>query len=273
MLLDNLIGSVKKCRRKGRCPMFGIIGSEARRFSGRFQVPWTAILLVAILLIALAVGTFGARGESFLHRVPSGDAPTPAAQVAVPAVQRPVAAPVTNPVIKEWPKVPVVWQQIAQPAGATLFTKIDDGLYTGTTQNAIGWNSRPEDNVFGEKILSQSSGNMTNFIVGAVRDPTDKNIVFVAIMASDSSGTREARLQGKPVTEEMLKLNAYLFLSVDGEKSWYEVNLPPQIDLRVGAAAVRVNVEGNTVHLVTRDNTIAEVWYGAELERSKLPTP
>jgi len=86
--------------------MFGIFGDTAtRRVPGRFQVPWTAILLVAILLIVLAVGA----REEIVSRITSGDAPAPAAQVAVPAVSNPQVPAVVAPVI---PLVEVQWVQI-----------------------------------------------------------------------------------------------------------------------------------------------------------------
>jgi hypothetical protein len=214
---------------------------------------WIAIFVFAALAGALLAANFTAGAEPAVSQRPSFQRETnqPAVQPVQPAPE------VTAPVIKEWPKTQVQWQRVAQPAGVTPFTKIDDGFYAGTSQNSqAGSEPTPEGTAFAKRILPQLEG-ATAILVGAARDPVDKSVVLVSIMAGD---------------KKIVGLG-YLLISVDGETSWHRLNLPPEVNPRTGASAVRVTADRENIYPVVRDSNVAEEWYGTIIKRSGLYSP
>jgi hypothetical protein len=225
------------------------------RLPQRLHVPWQAVLLAVVVLMAAGAVAFSV--SVVRSRVTSENTPA----LAVPAVQQPVAqpvqpAPVVAPV-KEWPKAQVQWQRVAQPAGVTAFTKIDDGFYTGTDQNAqAGASPTAEGTAFARKILPQLE-KATAIVVAAARAPTDKNVILVAILAGDK------KIVGP----------GYLLISVDGGTSWHHLNLPAEVSPHSGTSAVRITQESDNVYPVVRGSNVAEEWYGTTIKRSGLSAP
>jgi hypothetical protein len=216
------------------------------------------IVLMALLAVGIVVG--------FLVASPSAPAVQPgqqtetgtgAEEIVPPVDENPpaqiepeVVAP-TAPV-KEWPKVEVVWQEVPPTPGVYLLNPIeDDGFYTGTMNTPNGFTSTYEGLAYLKTHFPQIEKAV---MVAAMRDDTDKNVVFVSIVT-------------------LIDHPYYLFLSLDGEKSWYELNLAPVDATVAGSHAVRVKTEGDLIRLIARDNVVGEKWWGTTIKRSDLQAP
>lgn len=250
--------------------------------------PWQQILLISLVAIFVVGGSVVAGLSQTLWKsqtIPGPPAP-PAQVVIVPAeptlTPAPPPTPTATPVVKEWPKVEVVWQEVQPEPGVYLFNPIeDDGFYSGTKKTLEGKYKgesypTPEKIEYIDRILPHLKSRYIIRNVAAARDRIDKSIVFVSIDAYDNwpsiAGTGRA------------KYYVYLLLSVDGGRSWYELNLPPghffeydssgrRGQATGGPDAVRVRVEGNSVYLIAKDLTVEEKWWAATIKKNELPVP
>lgn len=174
-------------------------------------------------------------------------APAPAPQAPVPAVSQDNGAAVPAPA--NWPLVRVDWHEVTPTPGVYLLNPIQgDGFYTGTMNTPVGFSPTSEGLAFIARVLPKLKG-----IGGMVAAARDKNIVFVSITGYDNQ--------------------SYLFISRDGEKSWYRLNLAPVQSPVAGSHAVRVKVEGDSISLNARDNVVGEKWWGATIKMSDLLAP
>lgn len=224
-----------------------------------FYMPsWELLVLAAALIVAAGyLGVVAYMRDPRVRVV--YERPYAAPTISGASASEPQTAPAV-PVIKEWPKVEVQWREILPTPGTSLFAPIQgDGFYTGTQTVPIpgdpngGRTSRatPEGFAFIATILPQLKEDS---LVAAARDSVDKNIVFVSITGYDNQRD----------------LRPYLLISLDGEKSWHELNLPPILGPAVGSGGVRVKAEGDSIHLIAADNTVAEKWWATTIKKNGL---
>jgi hypothetical protein len=85
------------------------------------------------------------------------------------------------------------------------------------------------------------------------------NTVLLGITVFDGRQAMAAMKRGETPTEEMTQLWAKLFLSMDGENSWYPILLPegknqiPGVAISRADGVLRLSVEENTVRMKWRD--------------------
>lgn len=242
----------------------------SRRESAAMATPqWLRTFLVVVVIVVLGIGVLGytvittgvvSFTPAVMPVLPIAVQMRPVENQAQPvqalAVQAPVAAaPAVQPVIvpaapAEWPLMQVEWKEVPPTPGVYLLNPIEgDGFYTGTMNTPSGFfTSTPEGLAYLKAHFPQIEKAV---MVAAARDTTNKNIVFVSIVALDPH-------------------RSYLFLSVDGEKTWYKLNLATVDTPAIGSGAVRVSVEGDFIRLTAKDNSVQERWFGGAISKSGL---
>jgi hypothetical protein len=170
--------------------------------------------------------------------------------------------------VKEWPKVEAKWSEpflTHWRNGVALdLPPAEKGFYRGTTTNEDGTSASETNNpkhlvnAYVIKILPQ----LEKMIIGAavVRDPVDRNVVFVGTVGSPPTPL-DAPIGSKG------EAYGYLLLSLDGEKSWY------QISRFAGDTpmSVRVLRDGDTITLFAGvQESVAPMWRKATLSLKDL---
>ncbi len=224
----------------------------------------TIFVISMVFLIASIAGAFSQRDFA------------PAVPAAAPAVVRPApilvqpevvpAAPVAVPVAAvEWPKLEVQWgESFRADYGSDkipFWGKYGEGFYSGHLPSS----SNPEQNAYCFKILPGFAGKEgISCAVAASRDATNKDIVFVALRVTDIRATIPAMRAGhyQQVTNDMIMVMPYLFLSTDGEKTWTAINLP----METASGMVAVELNGTTISLFARDRGVADKFFPATIE-------
>ncbi len=187
---------------------FSAVGTGTRRFPGRFQMPWKETLLVTIILIVAGVLALG------VSWIVSQNTSTP----TVLAVERPVAqpfvatqnfqpvqqVPVVAPVATTWPVIQVTWTPVMN---LSILPPAEEGFYKGTMQNApYGATGSAECGSYAKQIWVKTP--YLGAICAVARDPDNKQVVLAGF--DIGSFNPDGRL----------------VLSVDGEKTWREIQLP-----------------------------------------------
>lgn len=253
--------------------LFGLVSSgvKARRVLGQLQVPWNLAGLFLVLLLLLAVET---SVPSVMF--PLGETSNPVAvsqQSAGQSEQRVtvVAVPITE--CTEWPKIQVMWSEPfpinsltdlppSLPAGKGFYRETPDGIANG--------HSSKEAEAYFRKILPCFGPFDTTLvpveaIAGIARDPANPGVVLAGfhkgyVNPNSRVGERDGEAYG------------FLFLSIDRERSWYEIFSFVPEPWRNSLVDVRVAKDENKLILLARDPYfVAPMWRKATLSLKDLP--
>jgi hypothetical protein len=250
--------------------MFGIIGSEARRFSGRF--PWDGILTLAFVLIVLAALAYGAK--TLYSSLTGGESAAPA-QVEQPvdpstslrAQGKPVqpAPVVAAPTVPTWPVVKV--------DGKWVYTHNDvptppgiDPVYSGAMEDILksGIDLYTAKMAIVRRIIPESMINGDAVGLTIVRNPDNLNIRVAAITIARGTAEMQrlsAQRKYKEAGEVPLFDESHFYLTTDAEKSWVEVDITGSRDK---ADIDRVRVSGTSVLLLSFQGGSNHFYWQAE---------
>lgn len=237
--------------------MFSIIGTQARRLPGASQFLWKQIGLVAIALIVAGILALGA--QTLYSSLTGGESATSAVPVGVPSISGGNTQPSGNAAsVPATIPIHVEWKEAVNP----ILPPVEEGFYNGTDQNVQGGaSSTREGTAAARKIFPEfrdlPEGTAILFV--AARDFKNKDIVLASATAFlGSDEPRKLYERGELLTTKLppIILEARLALSVDGEKSWLPINLPPTSS----AGILRVQMRGNSIHLWVLDDTAKIVW-------------
>jgi hypothetical protein len=220
------------------------------------------MLLAAIVLAGIACGGENASAPT----VPVVQQPFDSAQ-GKPVAQPVQPAPMVVPA-KEWPKVEVMWSEPFLIKSLAELPPVEKGFYRGTANGEDGsgasGNNDPNNpvNVYVTRILPQLEKMI--IVAGVARDPVDKNIVFAGIQASlptPLDAPIGSRGEGY----------GHLLLSLDGEKSWYQISSFYD-DAGQTPLSVRVVRNGDALTQFAADHKfVAPMWRKATLSLKNLP--
>ena len=192
----------------------------------------------------------------------------PAETHSVSAQNEPEAEPGAGAIVPTtWPLVQVEW---LDPFPINSLTDLPPslpagkGFYRETPEGVGNAGSSEEAYAFAQKIFGVlTPPNTTPVLAGVARDFSNPNIVFAGI-----SVTKDLS-RGFPLRDP---IQDYLFLSVDGEKTWVEIYLIHPDDPMGGTLDVRVAHNGNIVILFARDREfVAPMWRKAVVSLEDLP--
>lgn len=154
-------------------------------------------------------------------------------------------------------KYQVTWTEVTNGFDPSTIP-VEEGLYDGTMDTTYEYvpgdpNSFPQSAGYAWKILPQLEGERAdwnkNILVAAARDQVKRDTVLVSISAD-----------GNP---------PYILLSVDGEKSWYMLNLLWEGVPYGDATRVRVTLTGNEVHVYGKDSRPGNHWWTAPINKTR----
>jgi hypothetical protein len=187
------------------------VAEAQRRFPN--WILWLLVGVMALWVIGSVVDAFPWQG--------SGNAPAVQQEQQIQIGPAPVENPpaqsessepgtgATAPVA--WPIVQVEWTLVPD---LSVLPPVEQGFYNGTMANApYGSSGTAEWGAYAREILPELLGPFPGAKQAAsvARDPMDKEVILAGLAL------------GLPPTGDP---SARLFLSVDGEKSWREIQLP-----------------------------------------------
>jgi hypothetical protein len=220
-----------------------------RKHSAAFWI----VISIAIFFVLASAGLAGSWFAFWQSPAPGGiipPAPTPTSTPTETPTPTPTEAPEPTPT--PLPKIEVKWERkdpnVKIPPG-------EEGLYSGTIYNgpipAVAEPSGPERIKFVKRILPNIQEQ--NVFLAIARDTNKKSVVFVGVTILDPSEIGEAILRGEDPTGLHMGITKYLFLSVDGEKSWRKVSLSPDnLGGQMSIKEVRVISDKTSIVLFVR---------------------
>lgn len=246
----------------------------ARRQAPLWRFPWKFVLtaLAIVLVAAIATSAIFTVVANFTSSTPAKSAQTgmnvpvvvPAVEVPNPqvpqSVQENVGTGATAPVV--WPMAQVEWTLVED---LSILPPAEEGFYNGTIKNRpYGAASTLEWAAYAGTIVPEFGNTAT--LVAAARDPTNKQIVLVGL---DLMYLARINIERHQILEDA-RGAAHLFLSVDGEKTWTEINRIPvsRPDVPQGGvmimSATRVMKQDETIRLfLYSGDGLIEGWWTA----------
>lgn len=233
--------------------------TETRRLPGRFQVPWTQIVLIVVVLAAAVGLGFGVK-----YLLSSRNNTTP----AVSAIQSvaPLVQPFDPAQGEQTPEIPapvalavvdyrgVPWGPV-QNGFDPLTIPVEEGLCDGTRANMPwGATERPEQRAYALRVYPEFKDALA--VLAAIAcDAVDKNVVMLSVFAD---------YLDKPPTERIA-------FSVNGGESWCNLLDLLPAGSRGGAVDVRIRASNDLFHLYGADNRPGYHWWEKVEKRSELP--
>jgi hypothetical protein len=235
------------------------------RVSRRTLALWMPIVLMVLLglgiLITLAILPDNAPAaqpeqQTGVEEIVPPVEENPPAQTKPSESGNEVVAPAA-PVVVDYR---VVWTEVQ---GFDPFTiPVENELYSGTMGDK--WNSTAilEAQAYALKVYPELEGIAGGFdgaTAAVTRDSLNKNFVLLSVFATYD----EKREEGG------FKREARIALSVDGEKSWCNLNVLPYEDGDAGDVRIRVN--GSLITLFGQDADVGYRWWTTTVDKNALP--
>ena len=189
----------------------------------------------------------------------------PAETHSVSAQNEPEAEPGAGAIVPTtWPFVQVEWSEpflINSLADLPPSLPAGKGFVRETSNGVMNARSTPEAQAYLQKILPQlfaSDLKRWPVMAGIARDPTHPNVVAAGFWAMHSNSELRNGERGE--------FYGFLFLSIDGEKSWYEISSFISDPWANALIDIRVAKEEERIVLYARDpNRVEPIWRKAIL--------
>ena len=130
---------------------------------------------------------------------------------------------------------------------------VEKGLFNGNMSN-LGWGATeiPGGRAYALKVYPDLKDALS-ILVAVSRDPVDNDVVLLSVFANLLDRSVDVRIA----------------LTVDGEKSWCNLNVLPY--KRGDAGATRVTILDEEIHSYGRDGRGGSNWWEATVNKSELP--